>query len=219
MLTRCLMAGTGRASLLSSRMTLAAPAMCGFRSDFKNPYMHDPTPMSQQQRDEQTALPVWDRVFDHKKYMQQEGPLKLSTGIAFLDVEPFPRMKLMKLYHLILQEIQNLPDDYGYKYYSREQTRWRMKIVDENLGIRAIEEKIAGGLVEELIAAAHNELKLLRIMQKWRPWEMYNTNPEEVKEQLLNMASFRQDNPFAHVHETYDHERQDRPPRSKPNQQ
>ena len=61
--------------------------------------------MSKQERSEQEALPVWDRVFDHKKYMQQEGPLKLSTGIAFMDVEPFPRMKLMKLYYLILQEI------------------------------------------------------------------------------------------------------------------
>ena len=46
-----------------------------------------------------------------------------------------------------------------------------MKIVDENESIRAIEEKIAGGLVEQLIFQAHNELKLLRIMAKWRPWE------------------------------------------------
>ena len=160
------MAGTGRTSLFSTRLTtMMAPAsMRGFRSDFKNPYMHDPTPMSQEQRDEQTAMPVWDRVFDHKKYMQHEGPLKLSTGIAYLDVEPFPRMKLMKLYYLVLQEINELPDEYGYKYYSREQTRWRMKVVDENLSVRAIEDKIAGGLAEELIAAAHNEIKLLRIM-------------------------------------------------------
>ena len=107
--------------------------------------------MSQEQRDEQTALPVWDRVFDHKKYMQHSGPLKLSTGLAFVDVEPFPRMKLMKLYYLILQEIQELPEEYGYKYYSREMTRYRMKVVDENDSIRAIEEKIAGGLVEDLI--------------------------------------------------------------------
>ena len=30
-------------------------------------------------------------------------------------------------------------------------TRYRMSIVDENLSIRAIEDKISGGLVEELI--------------------------------------------------------------------
>lgn len=38
---------------------------------------------------------------------------KLSTGIAHLDVEPFPRMKLMKLYYLTLEEIKDLPDKYG----------------------------------------------------------------------------------------------------------
>ena len=81
---------------------LVPAAARSFRSDFKNPYLHDPVPMSQEQRDEQTALPVWERVFDHKRYMHHKGPLKLSTGLAFVDVEPFPRMKLMKLYYLIL---------------------------------------------------------------------------------------------------------------------
>lgn len=46
-----------------------------------------------------------------------------------------------------------------------------MKVVDENKSIRAIEEKIAAGLIEELIYQAHTELKLLRIMKSWKPWE------------------------------------------------
>jgi len=217
MLTRYMMAGSGRAALCQSRMALMAPALRGFRSDFKNPYLHDPTPMSQEERDMQTAKPVWDRVFDHKKYMQHEGALKLTTGIAFLDVEPFPRMKLMKLYYLALQEINELPDEYSYKYYSRELTRFRMKVVDETPSIRAIEEKIAHGLVEELIVAAHNEVKLLRIMKKWRPWEMYVHDNDQAKEELLNMASFRTDNPFDVVHENYDAQRYDRKPRTKSN--
>ena len=164
-------------------------------------------------------MPVWDRVFDHKKYMHHTGPLKLSTGFSMVDVEPFPRMKLMKLYYLILQEVNDLPEEYGYKYYVREQTRWRMKIVDETESVRAIEEKIAYGMVEELIQAAHNELKLLRIMQRWRPWEMYKEDESFEKERLINMAAFRFDNPFDRQHEQYDHIRHDRKPRDKPNQQ
>ena len=46
-----------------------------------------------------------------------------------------------------------------------------MKVIDENRSIRTIEEKIASGLVEELIYQAHNELKLIRIMKSWKPWE------------------------------------------------
>lgn len=103
--------------------------------------------------------------------MSHEGPLKLSTGIAFLDVEPFPRMKLMKLYYLTLQEIRSLPDAYNYKLISQEITRFRMQIVDKTMGIRAIEDRISCGTIEELILQAHSEIKLLRIMKNWKPWE------------------------------------------------
>ena len=48
---------------------------------------------------------------------------------------------------------------------------------------------------------------------------MYNQDAEEAKEQLLNMASFRHDNPFNVVHENYDAMRHDKKPRAKPNTQ
>ena len=156
-----------------------------------NPYLNDPTPVSPEERQADAEKPVWERVFDHKKYMEHDGPLKLSTGIAFLDVDPFPRMKLMKLYYLTLQEIKELPEAYGYRILSRELTRWRMQVVDENRSVRAIEEKISSGLVEELILQAHNELKLLRIVKQWRPWEFLVETEEDKKGFLQAVASFR----------------------------
>ena len=42
-----------------------------------------------------------------------------------------------------------------------------MSVVDENLSIRAIEDKIASGLAEELIFQAQNESKLLKLMKSW----------------------------------------------------
>ena len=128
--------------------------------------------------------------------MKHEGPLKLSTGIAYLDVEPYPRMKLMKLYYLALDELDQLPDEYGYKFLCREFTRFRMKVVDETLSIREIEHKISAGLVEELIFQAHNEIKLLRIMKKWQTWKEFEKSEDAMKEVLHNFANFRHDNPF-----------------------
>ena len=116
--------------------------------------------------------------------------MQATTGIAFMDVEPFPRMKLMKLYYLTLQEIKDLPDIYQYKFLSQELTRFRMKVVDEHLSVRAIEEKISHGSIEELIFQAHNEIKLLRIMKKWRPWEHLFSNDEEHKETLAGYMNF-----------------------------
>jgi NADH dehydrogenase (ubiquinone) 1 alpha subcomplex subunit 5 len=71
-----------------------------------------------------------------------------------------------------------------------------MKVVDETQNIRDIEEKIAGGLVEELIFQAHNEIKLLRIMKNWKPWEYLHTRDFEDKEILNDFMSFKNGNPF-----------------------
>ena len=164
---------------IASFNLLSSYPVRNYRDGFMNPYKNDPTRVTESERVEQAAMPVWERVFDHKKYMQHAGPLKLSTGIAFLDVDPFPRMKLMKLYYLTLQEISTLPDVYTYRLLSRELTRFRMKVVDENTGIRDIEEKISCGLIEELIRQAHDELKLMRLMKQWRPWEFLPTSEED----------------------------------------
>ena len=99
-------------------------------------------------------------------------------------------MKLMKLYYLTLEEIKDLPDVYQYKFLSQELTRFRMKVIDENMSVRAIEEKISHGSIEELIYQAHNEIKLLRIMKKWRPWDHLFTNDFEEKEQMANFMNF-----------------------------
>ena len=52
-----------------------------------------------------------------------------------------------------------------------ELTKFRMKVVDENLNIREIEKKCAAGIIEDLISQSHNEYKLLRFMAKNRFWE------------------------------------------------
>jgi hypothetical protein len=108
MLSRCLR--------LTTRAQPAIQQARLFRTKVVNPYRVDPTGVTEEESKMQADAPVWDRVFDHKSYMQHEGPLKLSTGIAFMDVEPFPRMKLMKLYYLTLEELRDIPDQYGYKF-------------------------------------------------------------------------------------------------------
>ena len=87
-----------------------------------------------------------------------------------------------------------------------------MKVVDENRSIRAIEEKIAFGLIEELIFAAHNEMKLIKIMKQWKPWEHLFDEVED-KEEMNNFLNFRIDNPFPAKFENYENLRNNRPGR------
>jgi hypothetical protein len=51
-----------------------------FRSDYQNPYIYNPTPLTETERVKQEELPVWERVFDFKKYMHHEGPLKVEIN-------------------------------------------------------------------------------------------------------------------------------------------
>ena len=130
-----------------------------------------------------------------------------------MDVEPFPRLKLMKLYYMILDELKQLPEEYEYKVLSEEMTKYRMKIVDENTNIRAIEDKIAAGLIEELVFQAHNELKLLKIMKNWQPWNyLFKDDPNEAA-QLDLMLNFTRGNPFPATYERFDHHKSEPAPR------
>ena len=40
-----------------------------FRQTMMNPYKADPTPLRETDRAAQAEMPVWERVFDHQKYM------------------------------------------------------------------------------------------------------------------------------------------------------
>lgn len=60
---------------------MGAMGVRGFRNDFVNPYKTAPIDLSEYERTKQENLPVWDRVFDHKKYMEHEGPLKVKFKI------------------------------------------------------------------------------------------------------------------------------------------
>ena len=71
-----------------------------------------------------------------------------------------------------------------------------MQVVDENMSVRAIEDKIAGGLIEELIFCAHNEIKLLKIMKSWKPWETLNTDDFDGKDELKDLLAMSRVHPF-----------------------
>ena len=87
-----------------------------------------------------------------------------------------------------------------------------MKIVDENLSIRAIEDKIAGGMVEELILQAHNELRLLKIIGNWQPWDHFDlhSNPKEFYNQATN---FKFSHPWQDTFENWEHDKNVKPER------
>jgi NADH dehydrogenase (ubiquinone) 1 alpha subcomplex subunit 5 len=55
------------------------------------------------------------RPYDGKKYEVPSKKLKLTTGYAFLDVEPIPRAKIMKISYMILEKLKDIPEKVLYR--------------------------------------------------------------------------------------------------------
>jgi hypothetical protein len=67
-----------------------------FRSDFVNPYKKSPIDLTETERTKQENLPVWERTFDFKKYMEHDGPLKvISTFLTFFNSSLLVLLTLM----------------------------------------------------------------------------------------------------------------------------
>ena len=76
--------------------------------------------------------------------MKHKGKLKYTTGAYLVDVEPFPRLKIMMLCDIIMNELRKLPEELSYRHLSYEYCKHIMKVVDENESIVDIEEKLSG---------------------------------------------------------------------------
>lgn len=62
-----------------------------------------------------------------EEYKDLTTPIKADTSFAFVQVEPFPRMRLMKICQIILHTLKKIPDDQMIRLYYEEKTKWMME--------------------------------------------------------------------------------------------
>ena len=101
-----------RLNLFKMRSIFRPLTVRHFRTEQHNPYLESEIEPTEKELAEQAVKPVWDRVFDFRKYLKHEGTIKQTTGLAFIDPEAFPRLKLMRLYYLTLDVCRDLPDKF-----------------------------------------------------------------------------------------------------------
>ncbi|KAJ3274195.1 hypothetical protein HK104_004142 [Borealophlyctis nickersoniae] len=102
----------------------------------------------------------------------QAPKLKATTNLHGLPVHPEPIPHLTSLYRRIIHHISRLPSDSIYAQSANAVARARLDIVEKHKPeIKTIEELINAGEIEELIEQAEDELNLIPIMEKYKPWE------------------------------------------------
>ncbi|KAJ1913768.1 hypothetical protein H4219_005068 [Mycoemilia scoparia] len=98
--------------------------------------------------------------------------VKKTTGIWGIPVVENPRPQLICLYQDILKLVkERIPESAVYRQSVEALTQHRLKIVEENEKVSAIEEAIDAGNIEEVIMAAKDELELAAKVAEWKAWE------------------------------------------------
>lgn len=100
------------------------------------------------------------------------------TGITGLYQHPNPRPALVTLYKHTLSLLQDkFPKDSIYRQSVESLTKSRLQVVESEEIREKIENQIGGGLIEEILIQAHEELSLANEMAGLKVWEELEESP------------------------------------------
>lgn len=100
------------------------------------------------------------------------------TGLTGIYQHPNPRPALISLYKHTLKFLdKEFPADSVYKQSVANMTKNRLQIVEENEITEQIENKIGGGLIEEIVIQANDELTLAKELAQLKVWEQLEEKP------------------------------------------
>ena len=83
--------------------------------------------------------PCWATPYDPKKYEVLTSKIKTHTGYAFMDIEPMPRAKLMKIGYIILDKLKAIDEHELFRIYQEEKTKWIMEQTDAIEDVQELE--------------------------------------------------------------------------------
>eukprot|EP00168_Porphyra_purpurea_P007148 TRINITY_DN18846_c0_g1_i1.p1 TRINITY_DN18846_c0_g1~~TRINITY_DN18846_c0_g1_i1.p1 ORF type:complete len:178 (+),score=43.66 TRINITY_DN18846_c0_g1_i1:66-536(+) len=91
---------------------------------------------------------------------------------------PPPPQTLRTLYAETAAALEAIPASAAYRRNVEKVTAHRLGLVNATPDVGALEAKIGIGAVEEVIAAARAELRLIPAMAAWAPWEVPDGKPK-----------------------------------------
>jgi NADH dehydrogenase (ubiquinone) 1 alpha subcomplex subunit 5 len=70
-----------------------------------------------------------------------------------------------------LSELNTLPSSAVYTQSTKAITEHRLNLLQSNEDVKAFEDQIGQGHIEEILWAAEKELKLIPQVREWKMWE------------------------------------------------
>ncbi|EER36112.1 hypothetical protein CTRG_00851 [Candida tropicalis MYA-3404] len=102
----------------------------------------------------------------------------IPTGLAGIYKHPNPRPALVALYNETLNVLKDkFPTDSVYRQSVETLTKNRLNIVEKEEIVENIENQIGGGLIEEVVIQAAEELNLVKELGGLKVWEELEEKP------------------------------------------
>jgi len=102
--------------------------------------------------------------------------IKSSTGLTGLSVHPNPLPDLRATLEVTLQRLNGLPQHSAYRRATTAIIQNRLHILDRaGEDVSKVEKEIDQGQIEEVLAQAQDELRLVGQMAEWKAWEGLET--------------------------------------------
>ena len=109
---------------------------------------------------------------DENQYKDITSKIKFRTGYSLMEVEPFPRMKIMKIAKHLLHRLKNeIPENAIFRIYMEEKIKYYMEVTHETTDILELEGKLDVDCIEMFIETFAKETLFIDYILKEKPWD------------------------------------------------
>lgn len=131
-----------------------------------------------------TFNPTYPMKFTRALRQAEEVLVRAASGypigLTGYFQHPNPRPALIALYNNTLKVLQTeFPENSVYRQSVEQMTKNRLEIVETTEITEQIENQIGGGLIEEIVVQANDELSLAKELGKLKVWEELEEKPLE----------------------------------------
>ena len=102
-------------------------------------------------------IPVHLRPYDKAKYEVPSTKIKHNPGFAMMEIEPFPRARIMRLSYNLLEKMREIPETAMYRIYTEEKLKMIMKVVDQVEDVQELEKALGTEAIELFISQLADE--------------------------------------------------------------
>jgi len=115
-----------------------------------------------------------------ENYRDLNQKIKFKTGYALMEVEPFPRLKIMEIGLTLLKKIrQDLPESSYARMFLEERVKYIMEVTHETPNIQLLEKKLGIDCIELFIETFADEYNGIEGLKEAKPW-IDNNTPEDL---------------------------------------